>query len=134
AGKIFVGWGRHDDGGMSMGFKTDKELQAMLVASDPRFTVAAYVGKHGWVDMKLGPKPDWAEVEQFVVQSYRMIAPTQLVQARAAPPPAGAAPAPRAAPKAKAAAKPAAKAAKAKVASKPAAKAAPAKAKVRAKR
>ena len=58
AGKIFVGWGRHDDGVMSLGFKTDKELQGMLITSDPRFTMAAYVGKHGWVDMKLGAKPN----------------------------------------------------------------------------
>jgi predicted DNA-binding protein (MmcQ/YjbR family) len=80
AGKIFVGWGRHDDGVMSMGFKTDKQLQAMLVASDPRFKVAAYVGKHGWVDMRLGTKPDWGEVEHFIVDSYRMIAPKKLVK------------------------------------------------------
>jgi predicted DNA-binding protein (MmcQ/YjbR family) len=80
AGKIFVGWGRDEAGIMGIGFKTDKELQAMLVASDPRFAVAAYVGKHGWVNMKLGPEPDWAEVEQFVVDSYRRIAPKKLVK------------------------------------------------------
>ncbi|HZO12499.1 MAG TPA: MmcQ/YjbR family DNA-binding protein [Polyangiaceae bacterium] len=79
-GKIFVGWGRHDDGDMSIGFKTNKDLQAMLVASDPRFTIAAYVGKHGWVDMKLGKKPNWQEVEQFITESYRMIAPKKLVK------------------------------------------------------
>jgi len=79
-GKIFVGWGRGEDGVMSVGVKTDKELQAMLVASDPRFTVAPYVGKHGWVDMKIGSKPNWAEVEQFIVESYRMIAPKKLVK------------------------------------------------------
>jgi hypothetical protein len=65
---------------MSVGLKTDKELQAMLVASDPRFTIAAYVGKHGWVSMKLDPEPDWREVEHFVVESYRMIAPKKLVK------------------------------------------------------
>jgi predicted DNA-binding protein (MmcQ/YjbR family) len=80
AEKIFVGWGRDEDGTTSIGFKTDKELQAMLVASDPRFKVAKYVGKHGWVDMKLGPKPNWGEVEQFIVESYRMIAPRKLVK------------------------------------------------------
>ena len=79
AGKIFVGWGR-DDGEMSVGFKTDKQLQAMLVASDARFTVAKYVGKHGWVDMRLGGKPNWAEVETFIIDSYRMIAPKKLVK------------------------------------------------------
>jgi predicted DNA-binding protein (MmcQ/YjbR family) len=79
-GKIFVGWGRDERGAMSVGFKTDKALQSMLVASDPRFSVAKYVGKHGWVDMRIGARPDWAEVEQFIVDSYRMIAPRKLVK------------------------------------------------------
>ncbi len=74
-GKIFVGWGRLDDGSMSVGFKMDKDQQAAMVESDPRFTVAAYVGKHGWVDMRIGAAPDWDEIEQLIVASYRMIAP-----------------------------------------------------------
>jgi predicted DNA-binding protein (MmcQ/YjbR family) len=77
-GKIFGGWGRDAEDGSSIGFKTDKELQAMLVRSDPRFSIAAYVGKHGWVDMKLGDRPDWSEVEHFIVESYKMIAPAKL--------------------------------------------------------
>ena len=86
-GKIFVGWGR-DDGEMSLGFKTSKDLQAMLVASDERFTVAKYVGKHGWVDMRVGARPRWAEIEQFIVDSYRMIAPKKLLKQLDAAPPA----------------------------------------------
>jgi predicted DNA-binding protein (MmcQ/YjbR family) len=131
AGKIFVGWGQDEDGHTSIGFKTDKDLQAMLVASDPRFSIAKYVGKHGWVDMKLGPKPNWGEVEQFIVESYRLIAPRTLVKqldaatggttpkAAAAKKPAAAKPARKAA-----AAKPARKAAAAKPAKKVAKKAA----------
>jgi predicted DNA-binding protein (MmcQ/YjbR family) len=88
-GKIFVGWGRGDDGHMSIGVKTDKRLQAMLVASDARFTVAKYVGKHGWVDMAIGPRPSWAEVEQLILDSYRLIAPKKrLRELDAAPAPA----------------------------------------------
>jgi predicted DNA-binding protein (MmcQ/YjbR family) len=83
-GKIFVGWGRTESGEMGLGFKTDKELQAMLVASDPRFTIAAYVGKHGWVDMKVGASPDWAEIEHFVLDSYRRIAPKKRLKELAA--------------------------------------------------
>ncbi len=79
AGKIFVGWGR-EDGEMRLGFKTTKPLQAMLVAADKRFAVAKYVGQHGWVDLRLGAKPDWAEVEHFIVESYRLIAPRKLVK------------------------------------------------------
>jgi predicted DNA-binding protein (MmcQ/YjbR family) len=72
--KIFVGWGRLDDGVMSVGFRVDKAFQSMLVANDPRFSIAKYVGKHGGVDMRLGPKPDWREVETFIAESYRIIA------------------------------------------------------------
>ncbi len=79
-GKIFVGWGRNEEGEMEMGFRTHRDLQAMLVASDPRFKVAKYVGQYGGTDMVLGPKPDWAEVEQFIVDSYRIIAPKKLVK------------------------------------------------------
>jgi len=74
-GKIFVGWGRLDDGHMSIGIRVDTTFQPMLVASDPRFTIAKYVGKHGGVDMRLAAKPDWNEVEKFIVESYRLIAP-----------------------------------------------------------
>src|SRR4051812_27981730 len=80
AGKIFVGWGRHDDGEMGLGFRVDLELQSMLVASDPRFKIAKYVGQYGGVDMRIGPKPNWDEIEQFIVESYRIIAPKKLVK------------------------------------------------------
>jgi predicted DNA-binding protein (MmcQ/YjbR family) len=73
-GKIFAGWGRNEEGVMVLGIRTDLEQQAALVASDPRFSVAKYVGKYGGMDMRLGPKPDWAEVEHFIVQSYRIMA------------------------------------------------------------
>lgn len=79
-GKIFVGWGRQDDGEMRIGFRTDKDLQAMLVASDSRFTIAKYVGKYGGIDMRIGDAPNWHEVEHFIVESYRMIAPKKLVR------------------------------------------------------
>jgi predicted DNA-binding protein (MmcQ/YjbR family) len=79
-GKIFVGWGRMDDGEMSLGFRVDVVLQGMLVANDPRFSIAKYVGKYGGVDMRLGKKPDWHEVESLIVESYRIIAPRKRVK------------------------------------------------------
>lgn len=79
-GKIFVGWGRLDDGDMSIGVRVDKALQAMLVANDPRFSIAKYVGQHGGVDVRLGPKPNWDEVESLIVGSYRLIAPKRHVK------------------------------------------------------
>jgi predicted DNA-binding protein (MmcQ/YjbR family) len=79
-GKIFVGWSRDDEGAMVLGLRTDLEQQAALVQSDPRFSIAKYTGKYGGIDMKLGPKPDWAEVEHFIVQSYRIVAPKRRVK------------------------------------------------------
>jgi len=73
-GKIFVGWGRDDDGEMVIGIRTGLDKQARLVASDPRFSIAKFVGKYGGINMRLGVKPDWAEVERFIVESYRRIA------------------------------------------------------------
>jgi predicted DNA-binding protein (MmcQ/YjbR family) len=80
AGKIFVGWGRDKDGIMSLGFRTNLMLQSMLVASDPRFTIAKYTGKYGGLDMRLGPKPNWDEVRQLIVESYKIVAPKRLAK------------------------------------------------------
>ena len=79
-GKIFVGWGRLDDGDMSVGFRVELPFQSMLVESDPRFSIAKYVGKHGGVDVRLGPRPNWREVETFIVESYRVIAKKRRVR------------------------------------------------------
>lgn len=81
AGKIFVGWGRTEDGVMSLGLRTSLALQSMLVASDPRFSIAKYSGKYGGIDMRLPTPIDWAEVEQFIVESWRIVAPKKLVAA-----------------------------------------------------
>jgi predicted DNA-binding protein (MmcQ/YjbR family) len=79
-GKIFVGWGRTEDGDMSVGLRVDRKLQATLVANDERFSVAKYSGKYGGVDFLIGKRPDWAEVERFVVGSYRIVAPKKRVK------------------------------------------------------
>ena len=72
--KIFVGWARMDDGEMSIGIRVTIDDQHYLRDNDPRFTIAKYVGKYGGVDMRIGKSPDWAEVERYVVGSYRQIA------------------------------------------------------------
>jgi predicted DNA-binding protein (MmcQ/YjbR family) len=74
--KIFAITGE-DAGGVSL--KATKEDQAELVASDPRVTVAAYVGRFGWVSVDLtGKGLDWTMVEELVRESYRLIAPKKL--------------------------------------------------------
>lgn len=88
AGKIFVGWSRDSDGVMRLGVRTTPELQATLVASDPRFSIAKYTGKYGGIDVRLGARPNWKEVEQLIVESYRIIAPKRLSRLLDAAPPA----------------------------------------------
>ena len=78
-GKIFTTMGSGPDGNGSCSFKTDKPHQAELVAR-PGFTVADYVGRHGWVTQELTEQVDWAELEAHVRGSFRMIAPARLVK------------------------------------------------------
>ena len=81
--KIFAG--ANDEGGrLTVGFKLDKGHAAELVQRDPRFRVAPYVGKHGWVEMELGPALqagtlDEAELRGYLLESYRRIAPKRLL-------------------------------------------------------
>ena len=52
-------------------FKTEPALQLELVTSDPRFYVTPYIGKQGWVSMKVeGMK--WPETKRFIRHSYEL--------------------------------------------------------------
>jgi predicted DNA-binding protein (MmcQ/YjbR family) len=61
-------------GEWAIAFKAEREHQQFLVDSDERFYVSPYVGKHGWVSMKIGAGVDWAQVKKLISQSYRMTA------------------------------------------------------------
>jgi predicted DNA-binding protein (MmcQ/YjbR family) len=73
--KIFCGYGNHR-GSCSIGFKLEKP-HAAAVLKDPRFKVAPYVGKHGWVHMDASNVRDWKEVARYIQESYELIAPTK---------------------------------------------------------
>ena len=77
--KIFAGF----DGGGSgatLGVKATFETQEILVETDPRFSIAPYVGQHGWVSMRLDGTIDWGLVEELVRDSYRLIVPKSLIK------------------------------------------------------
>ncbi len=58
--------------------KADPEERESLL-QDPRFFLPAYVGSKGWVGLRLdGTAPDWDEVRELIVTSYRLIAPKRL--------------------------------------------------------
>jgi hypothetical protein len=65
--------------GRTAGLKATREVQAELVAAEPAvYSVAAYVGRYGWIDVVIGGA-DPAELRDLVVQAWRRTAPTRLV-------------------------------------------------------
>lgn len=74
ANKIFCSYQGYDHDPV-ISFKVDKNLQSVFVA-DPRFTIAPYVGRHGWVCYNINAGPvNWEEITPLIEESYRLIAP-----------------------------------------------------------
>ena len=70
----------HGDGRVAVLCKTHEGESTGLVASDPhRFYLPRYVGKRGWVGLRLDLQDvDWGEVAELVAESYRLVAPRRL--------------------------------------------------------
>jgi predicted DNA-binding protein (MmcQ/YjbR family) len=70
----------HGDGIVAVCFKTERGQNEVLLAADQtRFYSPAYIGPRGWVGLRLDVgKIDWSEVTDFVIDSYRLIAPKTL--------------------------------------------------------
>jgi len=66
-------------GETSMTVKVPRDALIGLL-DDPRFKLAAYVGRFGWLTMQFVEPIDWAEVEGLVRGSYRLIAPKTLAR------------------------------------------------------
>lgn len=64
----------------SLLFLPDPSERAAIVA-DPRVAVPAYLGPSGWLalDLDRSHEPDWTEVQELIVDSYRATAPARLV-------------------------------------------------------
>jgi hypothetical protein len=68
-------------GSPTMSVKASKEEQAELVGARPDvFSVAAYVGRFGWVRINL-PGIDADELGELLVEGWRRTAPKRLVAA-----------------------------------------------------
>jgi predicted DNA-binding protein (MmcQ/YjbR family) len=78
--KMFASCSAPDSEPFSLGLKVEKAHQQALVHTDKRITVAAYVGKHGWISIDASGPLDWDEIREFVLESYRLNAPTRLVK------------------------------------------------------
>jgi hypothetical protein len=67
------------DDGSQASVKATRQEQEALVAADPEtFGVPAYVGRHGWVSIRLAT-PDPVEVRELLEEAWRQTAPKRLV-------------------------------------------------------
>src|SRR5262245_2099007 len=57
--------------------KASLDDQAVLVDREG-FEVAAYIGHHGWTNVRLDLDVSWSEIDELIVASYRMQAPKPL--------------------------------------------------------
>ncbi len=70
----------HGDERLALWCKAPPGLQDALVHTEPeRFFAPPYVGRHGWIGIRLEGEVDWEEVADFVLDSYRMTAPQRLL-------------------------------------------------------
>lgn len=72
--KIFASFSEYkSEWGISL--KVGKLMQGVFL-DDPRFFRAPYVGKYGWVTLRLDAAPlHWPEIRGLVKESYRLVAP-----------------------------------------------------------
>jgi hypothetical protein len=70
----------HGDGIVALNCKFEPSGNVALIASDPvRFYMPAYVGKNGWIGLRLDlGQIDWNEVDALLRTSYRLVAPKRL--------------------------------------------------------
>jgi len=78
--KMFASCSAPDADTFSVGMKVEKAHQQALVHTDKRVTEAAYVGRYGWISVDVNGSMDWAEVAEWVRESYRLNAPSKLAK------------------------------------------------------
>ena len=78
----------HGDGRLALICRAPGGEQAALTASEPtRFFIPPYLGHRGWVGMWLDAVDvDWVEVEELMIEAYRLAAPKRLVALLGSPP------------------------------------------------
>ena len=59
---------------IGMSIKTDLDTQAALIRQGC-YERTPYIGQHGWISLLDAKKPDWAEVEELILDAYKLVAP-----------------------------------------------------------
>lgn len=73
AGKRVFMNAHHYTGRFKLSFWVGAKRQAELVKDD-RYSVSRYIGHNGWIDLDVEPRPDWNEIRQLMLESYRHFA------------------------------------------------------------
>jgi hypothetical protein len=70
----------HGDGGIALCCKAPADMSMVLAQADPRrYFIPPSLGARGWVGLDLGVgEIDWNEVQDLVIESYRLVAPRRL--------------------------------------------------------
>ena len=76
--RSFLIAGMGADGG-DISIKSDPTSQAHLVRRGPWYRTP-YIGQHGWVSITDPLRQDWEEIEELIVDGYRMAAPKRLLK------------------------------------------------------
>jgi len=82
ARKVFVSYSdHHHDDRVGFWCAAPPGAQEAFVAAEPdKFFVPPYVGHKGWIGVRLDVEDvDWSEVAELVEESYRLVAPGNLV-------------------------------------------------------
>jgi len=84
-GKLFAQLDDHHHGAdhFAVWLAAPLGAQEMLVYADPaRYFVPPYVGRRGWVGVRLDGPVDWAAVTRLVREAYQQVAPRRLAPER----------------------------------------------------
>jgi predicted DNA-binding protein (MmcQ/YjbR family) len=57
---------------LGLALKVEKELQGVFL-KDPRFYLTPYIGKQGWVTLRMTSKLDWKEIRELVKASHGLV-------------------------------------------------------------
>ena len=65
--------------GESISIKSDPITQAALIRRGPYYRTP-YIGQHGWISVDNPLGRDWAEIEELILDGYRLAAPRRLAK------------------------------------------------------
>ena len=70
-GKTFAAFERYR-GEWAIAFNAEPEHQRFLVERSDQFYVTPYVGKRGWVSMRVEPGIDWKSLKSLLAEAHRL--------------------------------------------------------------